>query len=825
MVGLTPTQQEVLASELLSKQILEAQFPDLDLREGTGLRDLTIRPAAFLMSLVKKTMDTFFYQNTIAGATDDTQEDIINAIMSNWFVPRHSGTFSVISARLFFARPKSVTLSSNTWFSPDNTLKYFPPSTTTFSSSSLAYDSYTNEWYCDVFLQAESSGSEYNIGAGSLLYFSNFDPYFLRAEINYLVAQSIDAESNLKYIDRARFSISTRNLVNNPSIIYNVQAVFPSLARCTPIGFGDLDMIRDQIKVVVESEEPRIASGVTYNVSSTEATVVLPSHGFEIGQIITITGANPLEYNGTWQITNKSSDTFSFKIPGSPLPAFTQPFVQSFNAPVLVHNGGMVDTYCDSTVGSSIVQLLTDDNGVAELPGPVYDFSRSLVTGGPDDDSIPIEEVYAGVRTFNTSTKVLQVTLANHGLVNGNTVTVFGATQSKVVTSINCANLLVTCVCPNHGLTTGRQVTVTNVAPSSYTGTFTITVLDINTFTYPVPANILQPGVKSPSYVANMYITNPEMDGNYPISYVSSNVFTITLTKAWASVALGQLVSPYLKIYRTTPFTIVKPNLFTKAIDSMSVVGTTATITMANHGYHVNRYITVRGSTNDNYNGLYKIVRVTGVNTFEAELKAFSRDILDQRTPIAPPPPPLPPDPNNPVGVTGYLYCTATIPWQDTGFSTRQKLLINFGANYANQTASFETQHFTNLDGVQGYFESADTHILCGDYLARGYNLCVLDVSVTVYNGIAPSTGQVQEAVNKYLDLLPAGDIFVLSDMAAIITDSGINNLQTPIKVNYTLYNRDLVNPEIGVIADVFDPVDDTNVYILRNVDVNSMTV
>ena len=63
--GLTPSQQEVLEAELLAKQILEAEFPDLDLREGTGLRDLVLRPTSFAFALLKKATDYYFAHYSI----------------------------------------------------------------------------------------------------------------------------------------------------------------------------------------------------------------------------------------------------------------------------------------------------------------------------------------------------------------------------------------------------------------------------------------------------------------------------------------------------------------------------------------------------------------------------------------------------------------------------------------------------------------------------------------------------------------------------------------------------------------------------------------
>ena len=255
--ALVPSASEIMAAELLVKQVLEAKYPDLDLREGTGLRDLVLRPNAYALALQKKANDYYFATNTLSGVNDTTDETIINDILSNWFMSRHTGVSAVISARLYFAVQKNVTVPVSTFFSTDNVLRFFPSTTQTFPVGSFTYDAYQNEWYVDVQLVAAAAGTNYNIGSGSLLYFTNFDPYFLHAEISYLSQSATDPETNLQFITRSASAISTRNLINIPSVASNLQTNFNTLKRLVTVGMGDSDMIRDQIKVLIDPEDPR----------------------------------------------------------------------------------------------------------------------------------------------------------------------------------------------------------------------------------------------------------------------------------------------------------------------------------------------------------------------------------------------------------------------------------------------------------------------------------------------------------------------------------------------------------------------------------------
>jgi len=242
--GIEPDQQDILEAELVARQILSAKFPDLDLREGTALRDLTLRPAAFLLAICSKGFSSFFQDNTIAGITDQSDQTLVDNLLGNFFLTRNTGTYAVINARLYFARQKSVTVGSGVSFSTDGSKLFFPATTVVVPDGSLLYDSYQNEYYIDIDLIASEKGESYNLAEGSLLYFSNFDPFFLHAEINFLVTKSLPAETNTEFISRAGTAISTRNLINVPSIDSKIKADFNYVKKVLTIGRGSLPSTR-----------------------------------------------------------------------------------------------------------------------------------------------------------------------------------------------------------------------------------------------------------------------------------------------------------------------------------------------------------------------------------------------------------------------------------------------------------------------------------------------------------------------------------------------------------------------------------------------------
>lgn len=248
--NLQPTAEEIQRSELFSQQFLESNFPDMDFRQGTAIRDLTVRPTASLIALISKGLEYYFDNYTLKSVTDTTPENVVDDLMSNLFLYRRQGTKSVLRARLFFAVRKSTVISQGLSFSPDNVLQFSPAQTNVYSADNMSFDSESEEYYIDIALVSQAEGEKYNVNSGSLLYFTNFDPYFLRGEILHLISGSTAKETNSQFVTRGKDAISTRNLINKKSIVTNILEIFPQIEKVYPVGYGHPEMLRDKTEVV-----------------------------------------------------------------------------------------------------------------------------------------------------------------------------------------------------------------------------------------------------------------------------------------------------------------------------------------------------------------------------------------------------------------------------------------------------------------------------------------------------------------------------------------------------------------------------------------------
>ena len=114
----------------------------------------------------------------------------------------------------------------------------------------LSYDSSEELWYFDTDLSSQSSDEEFNdLTEGDLLYFTLFNPYFVKGKILYMSEPAVREETNIEMVNRSYNSISTRNLINDPSITSRITDVYNYVKYMKVVGMGDPDMWRDYVQV------------------------------------------------------------------------------------------------------------------------------------------------------------------------------------------------------------------------------------------------------------------------------------------------------------------------------------------------------------------------------------------------------------------------------------------------------------------------------------------------------------------------------------------------------------------------------------------------
>lgn len=410
--GLTVTRDDIVEAELFTEQYLSAQFPTYDFRQGTALRDMTVRPNATLLALVNKAIQKYFDDTDIINITNDTDKEAVDNKLSNFFITRKTGDKSVISARLFFTfpigKPMTTIIPVSAYFSVDNDIKYYPRGNISVYAEEtpdeyyFRFDNSSNRWYVDIELESEGTSEESNIETGDLLYFTIFSPYFIQAQVQYLVSKAIPEETNEQMVERSYSAISTRNLINTPSIISRISDQFNYVKSVYPVGLGDEWLYRDLIDII------NVEDGNSINTYHRGGHVDVYVETDTIEQTAQLTAVEDPDSPGDtcffvsgpiYQVVRAESapsgedpDTMPlYQVTGDPLSGFVPFTYSAYN--VSEYDANSIPLTPEEDIGLSADQVIKISPGITLNVGDTATFTFSVFQGvGSIDDSIKSEE-------------------------------------------------------------------------------------------------------------------------------------------------------------------------------------------------------------------------------------------------------------------------------------------------------------------------------------------------------------------------------------------------------------------------------------------------
>jgi hypothetical protein len=217
------------------------------------------------------------------------------------------------------------------------------------------------------------------------------------------------------------------------------------------------------------------AGDMTFSVST--VTVTLTSHGFATNDVINVRGATQSQYNGDFKITVTGANTFTYDITGSPASPAT--------GTIIVNDGPVVQ----SSYGSGIYAT-----GVYSSPSIDNGREYIVLAGGAKayfwrDGSKPFAKNYpTSADELIEDSDEVSVLQAFDRLYILRKAPRFGL--EKDISSITSVSTTATVTCIGHGFQSGQSVRISGAEPSGYNGTYSITFVDANTFTYTLAASI-----------------------------------------------------------------------------------------------------------------------------------------------------------------------------------------------------------------------------------------------------------------------------------------------------------------------------------------------
>ena len=268
---------DLAAAENFLAEYLTEAVPEASFQPGSAMRDLAVQAFANIFAFLRgevarvssmQSLKKVREEADVAGTLDSTDvSQMVDEILSNWFVSRNAGTFAKMSAQIHFTQRATVTIRSDTKFWRTPSLVFYldiaeGPLVITSDSMRPVYDTKGRliDYVADIPLKAARTGDSYNISAGR---FTRVDspsgiPYL--SYVNHTEGSSDGAvvETTEDLINRAQNVITVRNLINNRSIDTVLQNEFPEIWTTLTVGMGEPEMLRDKRIEVAEHIELHI---------------------------------------------------------------------------------------------------------------------------------------------------------------------------------------------------------------------------------------------------------------------------------------------------------------------------------------------------------------------------------------------------------------------------------------------------------------------------------------------------------------------------------------------------------------------------------------
>ena len=256
--GLSQSQYD--ASELLVIDQLRTGSPNLDLRLGTALRELLVRPEASVSAQRSANIDelqSIMSLATMAASGTATAADV-NAVLSNFNTALQPGTAATGVVLVKVTGSRVYNLGAGSIFSTNSGLQYQTAASITVSPTLSAgqiplQTAADGTFFFTVAVTATATGAVYNISDGTALAPSAQIYTFVSAAAYTTFSGGTDSETVQEAINRIPAALSHRGLVNKTATEAQLRDAFTSsgitIQAVSVQGYGDPAQIRDKHNV------------------------------------------------------------------------------------------------------------------------------------------------------------------------------------------------------------------------------------------------------------------------------------------------------------------------------------------------------------------------------------------------------------------------------------------------------------------------------------------------------------------------------------------------------------------------------------------------
>ena len=255
------TQAQFEAAEQAAISAIRAQYPQLDLRKGTVLRDLLIRPDAILSSLNTARvaqLQSLISLATLAENSAATPADV-NAILANFNMTQQTATYASGTLKITVSALNTYTVGAGFLFQNIAGLQYAVTTTIVATTSPIAslgqvalQIAADGSYFFLVPVIATSAGSASNVSQGTA--FTNITQLYgcVSASAYTDITSGTDGETIQAAINRIPAAVSHRGLVNTTAVTAQLSSYFSGTVSINAVsvqGYGSSAMLRDKHNV------------------------------------------------------------------------------------------------------------------------------------------------------------------------------------------------------------------------------------------------------------------------------------------------------------------------------------------------------------------------------------------------------------------------------------------------------------------------------------------------------------------------------------------------------------------------------------------------
>ncbi len=245
--------EEVVEASNFLVQYLTDQGFEGNLDDGTALYDLVIKPMSLLYALFVKKLDatkSYFSLNDALRNKELLGSDYdaaVDSILSNWFIDRKDGSPTAGVLRLVFTKNFDELVIPETSEFYYNKQTYTPRHEHTFNKEHFQHflDQNQRMYYYVEFPVSCTENLDTEIEEYERFTTNYSNVYLVRVEAAEPFVPGEVMESSENFADRARYAITTRELISEKAIITELRDKITSIKDVYIAGHGAREQLRD----------------------------------------------------------------------------------------------------------------------------------------------------------------------------------------------------------------------------------------------------------------------------------------------------------------------------------------------------------------------------------------------------------------------------------------------------------------------------------------------------------------------------------------------------------------------------------------------------